>query len=264
MVCPFFFLRIGLVDSMEKILDAIAVIILAAGKGTRMHSDKAKVLHPLHGKPMILHVLQTARAIAGNDIVVVVGHQAETVKDLISKAAKVFFAVQEEQKGTGHAVQCAIPELPAHCEQIVILSGDVPLIRATTLCDLVSRHMEQKNDITLLGVCLPNPFGYGRIVADATGGVERIVEEKDATAPIKAINTVNAGIYCVDKNFLTASLAQLTPDNHQNEIYLTDIVGVARRSGMKIGLMICQNQREVMGVNTPHDLMDLEAVPVEY
>jgi bifunctional UDP-N-acetylglucosamine pyrophosphorylase/glucosamine-1-phosphate N-acetyltransferase/UDP-N-acetylglucosamine pyrophosphorylase len=245
---------------MDKFLDSVVIVILAAGKGTRMRSPKAKVLHQVHDRPMILYVLQTALEIAGNDIVVVVGNQAGTVKQVVSDVADVGFAFQEEQNGTGHAVLCAIHELPDHCEQVVILSGDVPLIQASTIRDLIADHIQQKNDITVLGVCLENPFGYGRIVRDPSGGVEKIVEETDANDRDKAINIVNSGIYCVDKNFLTLSLSQITPNNRQKEIYLTDVVGVAHQLGRKIGLMICNDHQEVMGINTPQDLMNIEAI----
>lgn len=245
---------------MDKFVDSVVIVILAAGKGTRMRSDKAKVLHRVHNQPMILHVLQTAVEIAGNDIVVVVGNQAETVKEVVSDIADVRFAFQEEQNGTGHAVHCAMSELPGHCDQVVILSGDVPLIQASTIRDLISDHVHQKNDVTVLGVCLENPFGYGRIVRNAVGGVEKIVEETDANDLDKSIKIVNSGIYCVDKNFLAMSLSQITPNNNQKEIYLTDVVGVAHQLGRRIGLMICNDHREVMGINTPQDLMNIEAV----
>jgi len=244
---------------MAKFIDSVVIVILAAGKGTRMRSDKAKVLHLLHDRPLIMHVLQTALEIAGEDIVVVVGNQAEKVQKVVSDAANVAFAFQ----GTGHAVKCAMDALPDHCEHVVILSGDVPLIQASTVRSLISDHIQQKNDITVLGVYLENPFGYGRIVTNAVGGVEKIVEETDANDRDKAIKIVNSGIYCVDKNFLAMSLSQITPNNNQKEIYLTDVVGVARHTGRKIGLMICGDQREVMGINTLQDLMNIEAVVME-
>lgn len=251
------------VMEMGKILESTAIVILAAGKGTRMRSDKAKVLHRLHDRPMIMHVLETALEIAGNDIVVVVGHQAEKVKKVVSDAADVAFAFQREQKGTGHAVSCAMAELPRHCDHVVILSGDVPLIRPSTIRNLMSDHVDQKNDITVLGVCLENPFGYGRIVTNVAGGVEKIVEEADASERDKAITIVNSGIYCVGRDFLEMALSQITPNNNQNEIYLTDVVGVAHGLGRKIGLMICHDPREVMGINTPQDLSHIEALLAE-
>jgi bifunctional UDP-N-acetylglucosamine pyrophosphorylase/glucosamine-1-phosphate N-acetyltransferase/UDP-N-acetylglucosamine pyrophosphorylase len=248
---------------MDKFVDSVVVVILAAGKGTRMRSDKAKVLHRLNNRPMIMYVLQTALEISGNDIVVVVGNQADEVQKVVSDAANVSFAFQKEQKGTGHAVKCAMEALPHHCEQVVILSGDVPLIQPTTIRNLISDHVHQKNDITVLAVCLENPFGYGRIVTNAVGGVEKIVEETDANDREKAIKIVNSGIYCVDKGFLAMSLSKVTPNNNQKEIYLTDVVGVAHHLGREIGLMICGDQREVMGINTPQDLMNIEAMLME-
>ncbi len=240
---------------------AFGIIILAAGKGTRMKSSKAKVLHTLAGRPLIDHVIATAGLLVDEKhVVVVVGHQADQVKEVAGCRFSGRFAFQKEQKGTGHAVQCALPELPAACHDVVILSGDVPLIRKTTIEKLIADHKRQGNDVTILGVCLQNPHGYGRLVQNQSGDVEKIVEEADATESEKRIQNVNAGIYCVNTLFLEESLAAAMPDNNQNEIYLTDIVAIARRSQKKIGLNICENPGEVMGVNTLQDLLNLESM----
>ena len=246
---------------MNHIKNSLGIIILAAGKGTRMKSDKAKVLHPLSGCPMIIHVVDTALEVVDeSDIVVVVGHQAESVTKVVLETAKARFAVQEVQKGTGHAVQCALPFLSKNCSHVVILSGDVPLISKSTIETLVDEHVNQNNDITVLGVCLENPYGYGRLVQSETGGVSKIVEEADAADHEKQINQVNSGVYCVRKDFLERSLIAVTPDNNQNEIYLTDIVHIASCHHKKIGLKICENSTEVMGVNTLQDLRNIEAM----
>jgi len=247
---------------MEKQPESIVVVVLAAGKGTRMKSDKAKVLHPVCGRPMILHVVDTATQVAGKEIVIVVGNQSEEVKKVVSQEAEVVFALQQEQKGTGHAVKSALPVLPEYSTHVVILSGDVPLIKAATVNALLNVHINQKNNITVLGVRLENPFGYGRIIVTNAGDVAKIVEEADATETQKQITIVNSGIYCVERQFLEISLSQLRSDNRQNEIYLTDIVEVAKNHDKKIGLMICKDETEVLGVNTPQDLLNVESLMI--
>lgn len=245
---------------MNVISDSVVVIILAAGKGTRMKSEKAKVLHHISGRPMIMYVVETAAQISGKNIVVVVGNQAEKVQEVVSQSADVIFALQEEQKGTGHAVMTATPILPEYCQNVVILSGDVPLIKAATIKQLIVRHVEQHNEITILGVKLNDPYGYGRIIINKSGDVEKIVEESDASKTEKSINIVNSGIYCVKKSFLEISLTQIKSNNIQNEIYLTDIVGIANKHNKKTGLMICKDHTEVLGVNTRQDLQNIEAL----
>jgi len=240
--------------------DTVEIIILAAGKGTRMKSGKAKVLHCVSGRPMIMHVVDTAVKVAGSNVIIVIGHQADSVRDIVSENADVKFAIQKEQKGTGHAVQCALSELSSDCKNVVILSGDVPLIRSLTIQDLISDHLKKNNDVTVLGVCLENPFGYGRIVVNASACVERIVEQADADDAEKKINIVNSGIYCVKRDFLENALSQIKSDNNQNEIYLTDMVGIASEQQKKLGLKICEDQAEVMGINSSQDLMNIESM----
>ena len=240
--------------------NSVEIIILAAGKGTRMKSEKAKVLHSVSGRPMIMHVVDAAVEVAGKDIIIVVGHQAESVKKTVSENADVKYAFQREQNGTGHAVRCALSELSNDCANVVILSGDVPLIKSSTIHDLIGNHVINKNSVTVLGVFLENPFGYGRIVENAKGCVEKIVEQADADDLEKNINIVNSGIYCVKRDFLENALSQIKSDNNQNEIYLTDIVGIASKQQKKIGLRICEDQTEVMGINSSQDLMNIESM----
>ncbi len=151
-------------------INKVAVIILAAGMGTRMKSDKAKVLHEITDQPMISYVVETAKKIAGDSVIVVVGHQAQEVQGCLSGFDGLIFAHQDKQLGTGHAVQCALTHIPAPCEEVVILCGDVPLIRSETIFDLVEDHLENTRDISLLAVELDNPFGYGRVVLDENQG----------------------------------------------------------------------------------------------
>jgi bifunctional UDP-N-acetylglucosamine pyrophosphorylase/glucosamine-1-phosphate N-acetyltransferase/UDP-N-acetylglucosamine pyrophosphorylase len=244
------------IDSMKK----IAVIILAAGLGTRMKSDKAKVLHEILGRPMILYVVETAVKVAGNQIVVVIGNQAETVREAVSAKYQVCFALQEKQLGTGHAVMCALPEVPESAEDVLILCGDVPLIRSDTLLRLLENHLKNRHDISLLAVNTDNPAGYGRILMNKNMQLAGIVEERDATAEQKNIKTVNTGIYCVKKHFLKQALQKIRPNNVQKEFYLTDIIGIAYREGKNLGILIGDRSDEVTGINTPEELKNVETV----
>jgi UDP-N-acetylglucosamine diphosphorylase/glucosamine-1-phosphate N-acetyltransferase len=245
---------------MNFLPDSVTIIILAAGKGTRMKSDIAKVLHTIAGRPMILYVVETAAKVAKTNIILVVGHQAEEVKNTVLKEAEMKFAIQLEQKGTGHAVICAMPLLSASCNDVVILNGDVPLIRPSTIQSLVECHISQENDVTVLAAATDNPYGYGRIILNNVGDVEKIVEETDATESEKKINIINSGIYCVKKLYLRAALSQIKTNNAQKEIYLTDIIGIARRNRKKAGLLIGSDQTEILGVNTVQDLQRIESL----
>lgn len=232
----------------------IGAVILAAGLGTRMKSDKAKVLHEVCGRAMIEHVVRTATTVAGSNIVVVVGHQAERVKKVVGANHSVSFALQAEQLGTGHAVLCAMPHLPEAVEHVVILCGDVPLIRATTLKRLVSDHLENQRDATLLSVAMDDPTGYGRVVSDGSGQLLAIVEQKDASPDQLRINEINTGIYAVNRHFLDFALPQIGSDNAQNEIYLTDIIAIGRNHNRAIGTLIGDDSNEIIGVNSPVEL----------
>jgi UDP-N-acetylglucosamine diphosphorylase/glucosamine-1-phosphate N-acetyltransferase len=238
--------------------EGVAVIILAAGLGTRMKSDKAKVLHAIDGKPMILYVADTAVRVAGENIIIVVGHQAETVKETVSEKFGSLFAYQEKQLGTGHAVMCAMPQVADSIEDVVILCGDVPLLSADTVQHLIKKHQSDNNVITILGVELDDPTGYGRLVVDKNNHVTRIVEEADAGPAEKKIQTVNSGIYCVNKKYLELSLKQIRSDNAQNEFYLTDIIEIGNRDNQKIGMVLGQSADEVIGVNSCRDLQAAE------
>jgi len=238
----------------------VAVIILAAGLGKRMQSDMAKVLHEVLGRPMIRYVVETARRIAGKDVIVVVGHQAQKVMEVVSADAEVLFAYQEKQLGTGHAVLCAFEYIPEYVSEIVILCGDVPMLRAATVQSLIDDHKAAKRDLSLLAVTVDNPRGYGRVMIDENRRLIRIVEEADATPEQKKIRTVNAGIYCVAKKFLTDSLQQIKPDNVQGELYLTDIIEIGHREKQVVGVLFGDDGDEVMGVNSCTDLLAAEKI----
>ena len=238
----------------------VAVVILAAGLGTRMKSNLAKVLHPILGRPMISYVLETACDVAPDNIVVVVGHQADDVKRVCMQTPGIGFALQEEQLGTGHAVQCAMPELADNVEDVIILCGDVPLLKAKTVKRLLDDHRENKRELSLLAVAVDAPHGYGRVIMDDRRNLSKIVEEADANADEKQIRLINSGIYCVNRRFLDASLIRIEPDNAQGEFYLTDIIGIGYAEGKNIGVMVGDDELEVSGINSIEDLKFVEHV----
>jgi len=240
---------------------SVAVIILAAGKGTRMKSDKAKVLHEIDGIPMVNYVVASASEVAGEEVIVVIGHQADRVRETVSQeypAAK--FAFQSEQLGTGHATQCALASIPGSIGNIVILCGDVPLIRSETIRHLLQEHTASERDLTVLAVELENPTGYGRILIGGENRVTGIIEEADATAEQRRIKTVNAGIYCATLSFLFHSLEKISSDNSQGEFYLTDILEIGYQGGQNVGVLVCDGSEEVLGVNTLRELELAETI----
>jgi len=233
----------------ESFMSMIAALILAAGKGTRMKSDRIKVLHEVAGQPMVAWSLAAAREAGADEVVVVVGHQAEQVQEHLKGQPALRIALQEEQLGTGHAVSCALPELSRGSTTVLILCGDTPLLTGSTLQRLVAAHCSAKAVVTVLTAKLQNPFGYGRIVRDAEGRVRRIVEQKDATVEEAAITEVNSGIYCMDLTFLQAHIGSLGSDNAQNEYYLTDLVAIAVAEHQKCVAVSAEDPQEIMGVN---------------
>jgi len=234
------------------------VVILAAGLGTRMKSGLAKALHPLAGKPLIQHVLNAAQAVDPEKIVLVLGHQADRVRSAVA-GQKVEFTVQAEQLGTGHAVLQAASAIADASGPILILCADTPLLLADTLAQVLELHQRSRAAVTLVTAILEQPFGYGRVVR-VRSAVERIVEEKDATAAQKKIKEVNAGIYCFEKKFLLSSLQGLGKNNAQGEYYLPDTIARARKSKRPVAALLCANTEEVMGVNSRIDLSRAEAV----
>lgn len=238
----------------------LAVIILAAGLGTRMQSGKAKVLHEIQGRPMVHYVVDAARKVAGDDVVVVVGNQAEAVRSILSETPALIFAYQRKQLGTAHAVLCALPHIPDHCDQVVILCGDVPLIQPETITGLVEAHQKTRCDISLLAVELENPSGYGRILLNDDGKVSGIIEEADASSEQKQIKLINSGIYCVKKEFLMHALPEIRSDNAQGELYLTDIIAIGYRQKREMGVLIGTDCQQILGVNTCRDLETVDAI----
>jgi len=232
-----------------------AVIILAAGLGTRMKSKTAKVLHEINHKPMVLYVIDTAKQIVGNTVILVIGYQADLVKTAVSSHADVMYAYQEHQLGTGHAVLTALPCVPDEIKDVIVLCGDVPLLSCETLSTLIRDHKEKKRDVSVLVVEREDPFGYGRIIFDEKGRFSAIVEEADTSELQKKINIVNTGIYCFSREFLIHALANINTENKQGEMYLTDLIEMGYSRQKKVGVMIASDPEEFIGVNSVEDLL---------
>ena len=231
----------------------ITAVVLAAGKGTRMQSSKAKVLHEVLFVPMIHHVLESLEALKLNRTVVVTGHQQENVQAALSNHT-VTFANQDKQLGTGHAVLCAEKKIKKTSKTVLIICGDTPLIQAQTLQNFIDTHHDCNATLSVMTTHLDNPNNYGRIITDDDDNIICIVEEKDANESALLIKEINAGIYCVDRSFLFAALKQVGTDNKQGELYLTDIVAIANRDELTLRRFICDDAFEVMGVNSRAEL----------
>ena len=232
------------------------IVILAAGQGKRMHSSLPKVLHPIAGKALVRHVIDTARALDPGRLCIVYGHGGDAVRAALDSDSGLHWALQEPQLGTGHAVQQALPHL-AGDGLTLILYGDVPLTRVGTLQRLLAAAGD---GLAVLTVELADPTGYGRIVRDAAGRVARIVEQKDATAEEKAIREINTGIMAIPTARLAGWLAGLSNDNAQGEYYLTDVIAAAVAEGVPVSTAQPEGEWEVLGVNSKVQLAELERV----
>ncbi len=235
----------------------ISVVILAAGQGKRMKSDLPKVLQPVAGRPLLQHVIDAARELAASDIHVVYGHGGERVREALA-AENVTWALQAEQLGTGHAVQQAMPAVPDD-HLVLILFGDVPLVQAATMQRLVEAAAGGAA-LGVLSVRMRDPTGYGRIVRDRAGTVARIVEHKDANQKERAIDEVNTGLMAASAGRMREWLAQLRNDNAQGEYYLTDVVVLAAKAGLKVNAIPAESEDEVLGVNDKVQLAEVESI----
>jgi len=236
----------------------LAAIILAAGQGKRMQSDLAKVLHPVLGRPMLDHVLDATRDAGVGRTIVIVGHQADKVRAAMAGRG-VEFALQAQQKGTGHAVLQAAPLLAEHTGQVLVLCGDTPLLTPETLTALLATHRETAAAATVLTAELPDPTGYGRIVRDSGGAVRRIVEHKDATEAERQVHEINSGLFVFGTRDLFAALGRVGCDNAQGEYYLTDTLEILLREGKRVSAHRCPDPGEVVGVNTLEQLHAVES-----
>jgi bifunctional UDP-N-acetylglucosamine pyrophosphorylase / glucosamine-1-phosphate N-acetyltransferase len=235
-----------------------SAIVLAAGLGTRMKSKRHKVLHEVCGKPMILHILDELEKLRLDQVIVVVGQQREAVAAAVAGRAEI--AVQEQQLGTGHAVQAALPYLNRDNETTVVLYGDAPLITAETLDRLLSRRDSSGASAVVLTANVRNPHGLGRVLLGPGQTVERIVEEKDATPEERAITLINTGIYAFDTRDLAESLNALTPDNAQGEYYLTDTLSILRERGKSVLAVQADDEDEIASVNDRAQLANVERI----
>jgi bifunctional UDP-N-acetylglucosamine pyrophosphorylase/glucosamine-1-phosphate N-acetyltransferase len=237
------------------------VLILAAGLGTRMKSAKAKVLHELGGRALISHVCRSAETLKPRQILVVVGHQADEVERVVREQfteRRASFVLQAQQRGTGDAVSAARAELAHSHSTLLVLSGDVPMVRPETLEKFVAEHRASKAACSILSVRLENPFGYGRIVRDGENRFVAIVEQKDATDEQRQIREINSGIYCFETDKLFPALARVEPANEQGEFYLTDVPGILLSEGHLNNVYLHDDSREVAGVNTRAELAEFE------
>ncbi|QDY77165.1 bifunctional UDP-N-acetylglucosamine diphosphorylase/glucosamine-1-phosphate N-acetyltransferase GlmU [Streptomyces qinzhouensis] len=229
-----------------------AVVVLAAGEGTRMKSKTPKVLHDICGRSLVGHVVTAARELDPEHLVVVVGHAAEQVRGhLTERYAGTRTAFQAEQNGTGHAVRIALDELgQAVTGTVVVVCGDTPLLSGETLTALATTHEGDGNAVTVLTAEVPDSTGYGRIVRDAaSGAVTAIVEHKDASAEQRAIREINSGVFAFDGQLLSDALGKVRTDNSQGEEYLTDVLGILREAGHRVGACVAADHREILGIN---------------
>lgn len=238
-------------------MQKLGVILLAAGQGTRMQSALPKVLHPLGDKPLYLHALGTAQRLKPKPVAVIIGHGAEAVRQAYS-GTDVDWRVQEQQLGTGHAVLCAMAAFADFSGDVLILSGDVPLIREATLTAMVEHHRRSHATLTLLTASLENPKGYGRILRSADGKISGTVEEKDSSEAQRQIREVNAGVYVASATFLFGALSSVKNNNQQGEYYLPDIVAIGLARGKVVATLQVDDPREMMGVNTREELAFME------
>lgn len=246
--------------SPSRQTQSLDVLILAAGLGTRMKSKRAKVLHELGGSPLIAYVCRTAQSLDPDKIFVVVGHQAsEVTKAVQAEVGNLAeFVTQAQQRGTGDAVISARAQLQNRNSLLVILSGDVPLLKPETLERLIEDHRTTGATCSILSVKLENPTGYGRIVRDSDDRFGRIVEQRDATDEERKIREINSGIYCFDSGKLLGALDRVKPTNDQGEFYLTDVAEILMKQGDKVNVYLHDDAREVSGINTRAELAEFE------
>lgn len=235
---------------------------MAAGKGKRMlNPDMAKVMYAIGGMPMIGHVITCAKNFGSDRIVVIVGHQRESVVEYVhSIDPTIEIAVQAEQLGTGHAIMQTEPLLSSFTGDVVILSGDVPLLRAETVAAMIEHQRKTNAIVTALTTILDDPSGYGRVIRDDAGSIRKIVEHKDANENELLVREINTGIYVFDARHLFDALRRVTNDNAQGEYYLTDVFEIFARAGLRMEPFVTDSFDEIRGVNTKAQLEEMEGM----
>jgi UDP-N-acetylglucosamine pyrophosphorylase len=232
---------------------------MAAGQGTRMKSDLAKVLHTINGRPMVHYVIDVALSLGSEKTVLIIGHQREKVKELC-RQYPVLYAIQDEQLGTAHAIMQTEKFLGDYSHDLLILSGDVPLLTKSTLERLISTHQNTDAIATLLTAALDDPTGYGRIIRNSEGNVHKIVEHKDASSDELEIKEINVGIYIFKTASLFKNIARVRNDNAQGEYYLPDVIKMYVENGDKVVAQLAENFDETRGINTVEQLKQAETI----
>jgi bifunctional UDP-N-acetylglucosamine pyrophosphorylase/glucosamine-1-phosphate N-acetyltransferase len=235
------------------------VVVLAAGKGTRMKSELPKVLHRIAGRPLISHVLDAATAVEPATVTMIVGHGGDAVRAYLADRPNVRFAVQEPQLGTAHALQQAEPELRGRTGTLILLSGDVPLLTGATLRRLLDTHRGAGAAATVVTATIDRPYGYGRIVR-ANGVIARIVEERDASPAERQLKEINSGIYAFDLQPLFDALRGIASQNAQGEYYLTDLIAIYRRRKLPVETVMVENFEEIRGINSRTELAEVSGI----
>ncbi len=241
----------------------INILILAGGLGTRMKSTVPKVMHNICGKPILEHIVDTSSKLNPERIILLIGNGSKIVKDYFEtqyfKKSLIDFAYQKEQLGTGDALKSAVTHIMKN-SNVIILSGDVPLIKKETIERLLKTHESKQNAVTVLTMIPTNPFGYGRMERDAQGNIKSIVEHKDANDKQKEIGEVNAGIYCIKSDFIYKYIDSIGNNNKQKEYYITDLISITHKNDLQVDSVIVENASEVLGINNRNQLAEIEQI----
>lgn len=240
---------------MKKLI----TLILAAGLGKRMKSDLPKVIHKIDGKELVKYVIAQARETGSDEIWLIIGHKGEMVREA-TKELSVNYVEQKEQLGTGHAVMQAEKVLEGKSGDVLILCGDVPLLKPETLISLRKYHSASGSVATVLTTEFDDPFGYGRIIKDKNGNILRIVEQKDASEEEKSVKEINSGVYIIDRNELFSSLKNISSDNASREYYLTDVIGILTAQNKIVTTFLTKDNTEIQGINTLEQLEQAESI----